>query len=620
MRSTERPLACRTRLVVRPREWIAPVHAAFETARTLTVKRLSALVQTRLDIGRSLSVMGLLLLLSLLGTFSLPSVVAEDPALNWQSAAPGTTASFATMSNDLVVRASALEQGTRWSDAVALYESASRSAPLSPEYQRRLDVARIHCDIQRRYNESAFRSQLAHLPEADARRLYGDVLARIGTHHVDVPDFHRLFSRGCLAMETAVQDPAFAATFVTSREQSRYDLFAEQLEQIRSARPVATFSEAQSAASWVARCANTSLGIPPSVTLMEMTAAAVGGLDEYSAFLTGGQLNDLYSQIEGNFVGLGVELKKATDGLLVQHVITGSPAERSGVHSGDHLVGIGGRSIGGMSVDEAAELLQGPEGSLVTLAIVRGVGPARALSVRREHVEVPSVENIQILDATSGVGYLRISSFQKTTVRDLENALRKLDAAGMRAMVVDLRGNPGGLLTSGVDVADLFIERGLVVATRGRSPDEDFNYTASRPGTWKMPLVVVIDGESASASEIFAGAIRDHGRGTIVGTRSYGKGSVQGIFPLEFAGVGIRLTTAKFFSPLGHPYSRVGVEPDLAITTTAKPIDGSLPDVGLHRLDPRQDPFVSAALEVAKRNVVQSTSASTPEKHTTAGR
>lgn len=268
--------------------------------------------------------------------------------------------------------------------------------------------------------KSAFRSQLAHLPEADARRLYGDVLARIGTHHVDVPDFHRLFSRGCLAMETAVQDPAFAATFVTSREQSRYDLFAEQLEQIRSARPVATFSEAQAAASWVARCANTSLGIPPSVTLMEMTAAAVGGLDEYSAFLTGGQLNDLYSQIEGNFVGLGVELKKATDGLLVQHVITGSPAERSGVHSGDHLVGIGGRSIGGMSVDEAAELLQGPEGSLVTLAIVRGVGPARALSVRREHVEVPSVENIQILDATSGVGYLRISSFQKTTVRDLE--------------------------------------------------------------------------------------------------------------------------------------------------------------------------------------------------------
>ncbi|MFM8735222.1 MAG: S41 family peptidase [Pirellulales bacterium] len=127
-----------------------------------------------------------------------------------------------------------------------------------------------------------------------------------------------------------------------------------------------------------------------------------------------------------------------------------------------------------------------------------------------------------------------------------------------------------------VDVSDLFLERGLGVATRGRSPEEDFNYSASRPGTWRMPLVVVIDGESASSSEIFAGAMRDHGRATLVGTRSYGKGSIQGIFPLDVGGVGMRLTTAKFFSPKGLPYSRVGVEPDLVVQSGARPAAGGV--------------------------------------------
>ena len=139
----------------------------------------------------------------------------------------------------------------------------------------------------------------------------------------------------------------------------------------------------------------------------------------------------------------------------------------------------------------------------------------------------------------------------------------------MRSLIIDLRGNPGGLLSAAVDVSDLFIDRGLVVATRGRSPEEDFNYTASHSGTWHMPLTLLIDGDSASSSEIFA--IRDHNRGKIIGSRSYGKGSIQGIFPMDVAGVGMRLTTAHFYSPTGQPYSRVGVSPDLWVQQTARP-------------------------------------------------
>jgi carboxyl-terminal processing protease len=491
----------------------------------------------------------------------------------------------------------------RWADVVSICETAARKGSLAPVLRHQYDLAKLHCDVARRHTEPAFRRQLETLAESDARRVYSEVLARIGSHHVERPDFARLVDRGRLAIDVALEEPVFLQSHARQATPDRLVIYREQVARLAGSAPVATRSDAEVRAAWIARVAHTVLGIRPAVTLMEMTAAAVGGLDEYSSFLTNGQLDDLYAQIEGRFVGLGVELRAASDGLLVVHVIPGSPAERAGIRAGDHVVGVGGRSIGGLGVDEAAHLLQGPEGSLVTLAILRAPAPARAVTVRREHVEVPSVEVARIVDPASGVAYVKVASFQKTTAKDLEAALRRLDAAGMRSLVVDLRGNPGGLLSAAVDVADLFLDQGLVVATRGRSPDEDFNYSAGRIGTWRVPLVVLIDGDSASSSEIFAGAIRDHRRGTIVGSRSYGKGSIQGIFPLETAGVGMRLTTAQFFSPRGLPYSRIGVEPDLPVQTAARPVGGS--DLGAADMNPGNatpgDTVLDVAVDTARR-------------------
>lgn len=540
-------------------------------------------------------------------------VAVGDPGLKWGPVAPEPPVAAAAAADDLAARTATLVHQGRWSDVVSMCEPAARKGTLAPALVQRYDLAKLHCDIARRHAEPAFRRQLATLTEADARRVYAEVLARIASHHVDAPDFARLSARGRTAVEIALDDPTFAALHATQASPERRALYREQVARIVESRPVATQGEAETLGTWIARTAHSLLGVPPAVTLMEMAAAAVGGLDEYSSFLTTGQLDDLYAQIEGNFVGLGVELKAASDGLLVVHVIPGSPAERSGIRAGDHLVGVGGRSIGGMGVDEAAQLLQGPEGSLVTLAILRAPAPARAVTVRREHVDVPSIENARLLDPSVGVAYLKLTSFQKTTAADLEATMRRLDAAGMRSLVIDLRGNPGGLLSAAVDVADLFLERGLVVATRGRSPEEDFNYSAGRPGTWKMPLVVLIDGDSASSSEIFAGAIRDHGRGTLVGSRSYGKGSIQGIFPLESAGVGMRLTTAKFYSPRGLPYSRVGVEPDLAVHAAARPIDGAI-------ARPAADPALDAAVDVARRSIARSSVPAKPGTRATASR
>ena len=305
------------------------------------------------------------------------------------------------------------------------------------------------------------------------------------------------------------------------------------------------------------------IGLAESATILEFTAAAASALDHYSAFLTADQLRDIYSQIEGNFVGLGVELKADNGALLIVHVIPNSPAQAAGIRDGDRIVAVGGQSTSKMSTDEAATLLTGPEGSVCRVSVISADQSPRELSVRRAHVDVPSLEDTKIVDAEHGVAYIRIPAFQKTTARDLEAALWDLHSKGMRSLVLDLRGNPGGLLTASVEVADKFIADGGIVTTRGRSEQENFNYRAHRAGTWRVPLVVLIDGDSASASEIFAAAIKDSHRGVVIGSRSYGKGSVQGIFPLGYAGTGARITTAKFFSPMGHPIANVGVTPDI---------------------------------------------------------
>jgi carboxyl-terminal processing protease len=213
---------------------------------------------------------------------------------------------------------------------------------------------------------------------------------------------------------------------------------------------------------------------------------------------------------------------------------------------------------------------------------------------------VPSLEDVKIVDADYGVAYIRIPTFQKTTARDLEAALWKLNDQHMTSLILDLRRNPGGLLTSAVEVADKFLQNGVIVSTRGRSPQEDGNYTANYGGTWRVPLVVLIDKDSASASEIFAGAILDNRRGDIVGERSYGKGSVQGIFPLGYGGAGVRLTTALFYSPSGQKISHQGVTPNLEVRTTAKLGSGVSE---LRVVD--DDPVLRAGIDAARRRAAK---------------
>ena len=504
-----------------------------------------------------------------------------------------------------IERGRTLEAQRRWGEALAHYEDGLRQFPADGALRQRFDVARLHFDVCRRYGDRSFRQGLARTPPPEGVDLYGEVLLKIHTHYVEAPKWNRLVEYGTRALEVALEEAAFREANRLTAPQATREAFLDELHRTLDPRPIQTRAEACDAVSVAAALARQRLGLPQFAVMMEYACGAVSFLDHYSTYLTSDQLNEVYSQIEGNFVGLGVVLKAQEGNLVILRVIPNSPAKRAGIRDGDRILAVDGKSTSTLSTDQAANLLQGEAGSAAELVVAAPGGTPRQVRVERERVEVPSVEGARIEDRGQGIAYLKLVCFQKTTLRDLDSALWSLHRAGMKALVIDLRENPGGLLDAAVDAADLFLQRGVIVYTRGRNAHENVTHSAHEAGTWRVPLVLIVDQDSASAAEIFAGALHDHRRATLVGRRTYGKGSVQGIFSLAAAGAGVRLTTAKFYSPSGQPYSGVGVEPDIQVHQVARPT-GSAPAGSSPPTPPaNSDPMLAAALQAAQQRVVQ---------------
>ncbi|MFV1965310.1 MAG: S41 family peptidase [Pirellulaceae bacterium] len=495
-----------------------------------------------------------------------------------------------------------LEQQRRWGEALTHYEDALRQHPGRPDLEHRLVLARLHYEVARRYSDSSFVETLNTISEKEALDLYGEVLLKVDSHYVEVPDWRSVVRRGMTAVEVAMGESAFYQQSKLPQSENRAKSQWREISRLFEERPMRSRHDAREYAALAARRLYQESGVAPQAVVLEFACAAGASLDAYSAFLTGSQLDEVLSQIEGSFVGLGIELQTRDQTLLIVSVIRGGPADQAGVRSGERIVQVDGRSVEDISTDAAADMLKGPMGSSVELVVVSPQGVSRRIRLQRRRVDVPSVEDAAIVEPRSGIAYMHLTSFQKTTGRDVDSALWKLHRQGMRSLILDLRRNPGGLLTTAVDVADKFISRGSIVFTRGRSSGENFDYQAHLIGTWRLPLIVLIDGDSASASEILAGAIRDHRRGTIVGARSYGKGSVQGIFPLNAANAGLRLTTAKFYSPNGQAISHRGVKPDIIVHTVGR----ASPDSSAQRVDnDEHDAVLSAAIQVAQQQLTQ---------------
>jgi carboxyl-terminal processing protease len=291
----------------------------------------------------------------------------------------------------------------------------------------------------------------------------------------------------------------------------------------------------------------------------------VGELDPHSSFMDAGEFEDLRIATEGNYSGIGVEVTIQDDALTVIAPLDDSPAARAGIRAGDTILSIDGQPVGGGPLGEAIASIRGAVGTVVKLGIGREPLPEPLeFAIVRALVSVHSVRH-EMLEP--GIGYLRISQFSETTGPDTEAALLALEeeAGGrLRGLVLDLRNNPGGVLDAAVEVSDFFLERGTIVSAEGRSDESRFRMEAMdgdlAHGT---PIAVLVNEGSASAAEIVAGALRDNGRARLFGQKTFGKGSVQTVLPLE-DGQALKLTTSRYFTPSGVSIHERGIEPDVA--------------------------------------------------------
>lgn len=287
-------------------------------------------------------------------------------------------------------------------------------------------------------------------------------------------------------------------------------------------------------------------------------------LDPHSAFMPPEAFREMQVETQGSFGGLGIEITVKDRMLTVVAPIDGTPADRAGIQPGDRIVKIEGQPTKDMTLMDAVRKLRGPKGSKVTISILRGTSlEPMDITLVREVIEVHSVRSKDLGD---GIYYVRVTSFQEKTSKDLEKALEQAQKAGDTALILDLRNDPGGLLNQAVAVSDMFLDKGqLIVYTQGRIKNQDLRFTAEHSnGLPKWPMVVLVNGGSASASEIVAGALQDWKRAVILGTKTFGKGSVQTVIPLS-DGSGLRLTTAKYFTPRGRSIHGTGIMPDIVV-------------------------------------------------------
>lgn len=306
--------------------------------------------------------------------------------------------------------------------------------------------------------------------------------------------------------------------------------------------------------------------VEDKVLLENAIRGMLSGLDPHSAYLVPDDYKDLQAGTSGEFGGLGIEVGMEDGFVKVISPIDDTPAQRAGIQAGDLIVRLDDVPVKGMSLGEAVKIMRGKPGTKITLTVLReGEQKPLKITITRDVIKVASVKS-RMLDP--GYGYVRISQFQSRTGEDLEKAvddLRRENGAPLKGAVLDLRNNPGGVLSAAVAVSDAFLTKGIIVYTEGRLEDAQLKFNAKPKDLLDgAPLVVLVNGGSASASEIVAGALQDHKRAIVMGTQTFGKGSVQTILPME-NGSALKLTTARYFTPRGTSIQAAGITPDIVL-------------------------------------------------------
>lgn len=444
-------------------------------------------------------------------------------------------------------------------------------APL-PESQLDDETTKIDELITIRYQNPVTVRAIRAMTTTQAVNLFSEVSQKIDERSLEPTSYDVRVRRALRNLTIALDNRAFVNGLGVSSDSFAMDGFRNTLARLADAGQVRNYQDARTALNSVMSAAAKVNGLTPSVVGFEFANASIDTLDKFSGLepadpgsRNGAELSGLKSAaLEEEIVGVGVEVREHAEGLLVVKPLRGGPAAEAGIETGDIILSINNREIAGMKMATSVDLMKGTSGSQMRVRIYRDGKGERDFTLTRRKVRVWTVNDTKILNGTD-VGYFSLSRFSQNSTAEIDQALNELYNKGMKSLVIDLRGNPGGLLTTCVEVSDRFLTCGTIVTTKGRLSGDNMVEQATFAKTWNVPMVVLVDGDSASASEIFAAAIQENNRGVVVGTKSYGKGSVQTHFPLNSISGDLRLTTALFYSPSGRKMAGEGVIPDVEI-------------------------------------------------------
>jgi len=348
--------------------------------------------------------------------------------------------------------------------------------------------------------------------------------------------------------------------------------------------------------------------IDDTVLLDSAIRGMVGDLDRHSTFLDEDEYREIRESASGRYTGIGVEISASTGAILIIAPIDGTPAQRAGIEAGDEIVEIDGTTVANDGLDQTIDKLRGRAGTPVTIRVRRsGYDDPLTYRLTRRKIQVTTVRH-QVLDQT--IAYLRVSQFNDTTADEVTRAIdemvdemRQTPGDRLTGMILDLRNNPGGMLDAAVDTSDLFIEEGIIVSAKGRTPESRFTRRAHNGDVLEGTVIaVLVNRGSASAAEIVAGALQDHQRATIIGTNTFGKGLVQTVMPLS-KGRAIKLTTSHYFTPSGDSIHGSGVQPDIFVESSAQQPNQNIDSI----LDREGDAQLLEALELIRnQRILQS--------------
>jgi len=478
----------------------------------------------------------------------------------------------------------ASEQRGDWLEACRFYDEAYRRdhtrLDCRDAYQRCL--RQFH--LQARHRDPGYRKVLSRLNRSQALDVYEEVLSLLSLAYVDRTrtDLNALFQEGLREIRFALDDSNFRKDYLAGLAPEALKALKKRLETWPE-RKLENRAEAREEVLEVLRIVQQKVDDRPllmTALALEFACGACNALDEYSLFLTPSHFSDVQAMLRGKTVGIGIDVALVDGRLEISRVFTKSPAEDVGLAPHDRILKIDRHPVDHLPLELVVERLRGEIGTLLELEILSpGQMMPTLVKMIRRPVVVPSVE-ARILHVTSldedPLGYLRISSFQDTTLQEVKEALAHLQSFnGIKGLILDLRGNPGGLFKSSVQVAELFLGTGVIVYSQSqlrdyrdpKDPAHQKAFKADIHNTFLLPVVVLVDSETASSAEVLAGALKDSGRARLLGQTTYGKGSIQSVIPLRKTPGGIRLTVAQLFSPSRQPVTGRGVVPHDFVNT-----------------------------------------------------